>query len=351
MIRCKECGFPDSRPGLFFEDGVCGACVNYKKRKDIDWQARRALLHQICGEYRGKTKYDCLIPVSGGKDSHMLVHTLVKEEGMTPLLCTVTDSFTHTNAGTYNLRNLIERFNCNHYQYTISHDLFKRATRVAFEDTGEALKFVEYAIYTIPFSLAQQFNIPLVFFGENSAFEYGTTSAETMQGNHAVKTIIEKIEEERPWWERRGITRGELNSLLPPITSYDNPRLYFMSYFTPWSSVENLKIARQYGFHDLSGEWEREGVCENFEQIDSVAYMTHLSLKYPKFGFARVSDIACRRVREGSLTKEEALKLIAEKDSIFDGWALKDFCDTCGYSEEEFWNVVKKHDRSKEWGK
>jgi len=346
MVRCKKCGFPDSRPGLFFKDGICGACINYEKRKEVDWQARRALLHQICGEYRGKTKYDCLIPVSGGKDSHMLVHTMVKEEGMNPLLCTVTDSFTHTRAGSYNLRNLITKFNLNHYQYTISHDLFQRATRVAFEDTGEPLKFVEYAIYTIPFSLAQQFNIPLVIFGENSAYEYGTSETEVMQGNHAVKSIVEKIEDERAWWERRGITRAELNSLLPAITHYDNPKLYFMSYFKPWSSVENLKVAREYGFHDLSGEWDRQGTIENFEQIDSVAYMVHLWMKYPKFGFQRAADIASRRVREGSMTLEDARRVMKDVDPVLDGYALKDFCDTIGYTPDEFWAIVKKHERT-----
>lgn len=348
MIRCSKCGFPDTRPGLYFVDGVCGACLNYDKRKTIDWEARRALLHQFCGEYRGKTKYDCLIPVSGGKDSYMLVKTMVEEEGMTPLLVTVTDSFTHTKAGTHNLRNLITKYNLNHFQYTISHDLFKRATRLAFEDMGEPLKFVEYAIYTIPFIMAQMFNIPFIVYGENSAYEYGTTDRESMYGNHAIRTIVEKIEEERPWWERSGITRKELNSIVPQITNYDNPKLIFMSYFKPWSSTENLAEARKIGFHDLTGEWDRLGTIESFEQVDSVAYMTHLSLKYPKFGFARVTDIATRRVREGLLTKEDALDAIKKYDHEFDPLALKDFCDTIGYTEEEFWEIVSRHDRSKE---
>jgi hypothetical protein len=167
-----------------------------------------------------------------------------------------------------------------------------------------------------------------------------------MEGNHAIKSIVNKIEEERPWWERSGITRQELNSLLPPITSYDNPKLLFMSYFKPWSSVDNLEIARQYGFHDLSGEWNREGTIENFEQIDSVAYMVHLWLKYPKFGFQRAADLAARRVREGRMTLEDARKVMKEVDPILDGWALNDFCESMGYSTEEFWRIVKKHERS-----
>jgi N-acetyl sugar amidotransferase len=344
MVRCTKCGFPNSRPGLFFKDGVCGACINYEKRKDVNWPERRALLHQICGEYRGKTKYDCLIPVSGGKDSYRLVEILVKEEGMNPLLVTVTDSFTHTRAGTHNLRNLITKYNLNHYQYTISHDLFKRATRVAFEDTGEPLKFVEYAIYTIPFNLAQMFNIPLLFFGENSAYEYGSTEIDTFLGNHAIRSMVEKMEEERPWWERRGISRKELTSILPIVSNYDNPKLLFMSYFIQWSSVDNLKVAKENGFHDLSGEWDRQGVIENYEQIDSTAYMFHLWMKYPKFGFQRAADVASRRVRDGTITLKEAQRIMKEVDPVLDGTALNDFCKTMDYTPQEVMDIAKKHE-------
>jgi len=341
MIRCSKCGFPNTRPGLIFKEGVCGACVNFEKRKDIDWTERRALLHQLCGEYRGKTKYDCLIPVSGGKDSYMLVKTMV-EEGMNPLLITVTDSFTHTKAGTHNLRNLIETYNLNHYQYTISHDLFKRATREAFEYSGEPLKFVEYAIYTIPFSFAQMFNIPLIIYGENSEYEYGASETETFSGNHIIKNMVNKIEDERPFWERSGIKREELNSILPTITNYSNPRLFFMSYFIPWSSVTNLESAKKIGFKDLTGEWDRKGTIENFEQMDSVAYMVHLWMKYPKFGFQRTADIASRRVREGRMSLEEALQVMKDVDPILDDWARNDFCNTIGYTKEQFYEVVKK---------
>jgi N-acetyl sugar amidotransferase len=346
MVRCLRCGFPNTRPGLLFDGGVCQACLNFDKRKTIPWEGRREILHSICSDYRGKGKYDCLIPVSGGKDSYRLVEIMVKEEKMNPLLITVTDSFTHTKAGTHNLRNLITKYNLNHYQYTISHDLFKRATRLAFEDTGEPLKFVEYAIYTIPFNFAQMFDIPLIIYGENSSYEYGSTTEDEYLGNHAVKTMIEKMEKERPWWEEKGITRQEINSILPKVSNYDNPKLLFMSYFIPWSSVDNLEVARKNGFHDLSGEWDREGVIENYEQIDSVAYMVHLWLKYPKFGFQRAADVASRRVRDGTINLKEAQRIMKEVDPVLDGWAMKDFCDAMGYTKDEFFAIVKKHEKS-----
>jgi hypothetical protein len=116
----------------------------------------------------------------------------------------------------------------------------------------------------------------------------------------------------------------------------------YMSYFKPWSSVTNLATARMYGFRDLSGEWDRKGTIENFEQIDSVAYMVHLWLKYPKFGFQRVTDIATRRWREGLISTEERALMIAQRDPILDPKSLNDFCKTLGYTEDQFWAIVER---------
>jgi len=334
---------PDTRPGsIFDEEGVCQACRNYEKRKTVDWEERRKEIRKLCDKYR-KTdgSYDCIIPVSGGKDSHFLVHTMVKEMDMHPLLVTVTDSFTHTEAGRYNLRNMIETFKLNHYQYTINHDLFRRATRVAFETTGEALKFVEYAIYTIPTLVAQKFDIPFVVYGENSSYEYGTTDENFYDATHVVKAMSNLLENDRQWWADHGLTSAEVSSIQldknKPL-----PEVIYMSYFYPWSSLKNLEIARRYGFRDLAHEWKREGCVEDFEQIDSQAYMVHLWLKYPKFGFQRTSDIVSRRVREGQLSLDEAKSLIREKDWKLDQIALNDFIGFLGYTLEQFWSIVEK---------
>lgn len=337
---------PDTRPGSRFVDGVCGACRNFKARQYIDWADRGRELDEILDQFRGGKPYDCIVPVSGGKDSHRLVKEMV-DRGMRPLLVTVTDSFTHTTAGTYNLRNLITTYNLNHWQYTISHDLFVRATRHAFETTGEALKFVEYAIYTIPYMLAQQLGIGLVVFGENSAYEYGSTDDNTYVANPDLNAMVRKIESEYEFWSEGGITPEEVDTIKPHVADY--PLVMYMSYFIPWSSIDNYEIAKKLGFKDLTGEWHRLGTIENFEQIDSQAYMVHLWLKYPKFGFQRVADIASRRVREGRLDIEEADHLIAEKDPELDPIALADFCNTCGYTQDEFWEIVNNAPWRKFW--
>jgi len=333
---------PSTRPGSLFTGEVCQACVNAKAK--VDWKARYKELETFCEAVRPVQPYNCLIPVSGGKDSHRLVDIMVTEQRMRPLLVTVTDPFIHTRAGQMNLTNLIERFNLNHWQYHISDDLFRRATRYAFEILGEPLKFVEYAIYTIPYLLAQVMKIPLVVFGENSGFLYGSEQTDCWDCGQSVRSTQQRLMFDKHWWSACMHER-ELMSIMPLETP--SPVTLYMSYFVPWDSVTNYERAKQIGFKDLddTGEWKRKGTIEQFEQIDSVAYMFHLWMKYPKFGFQRVTDIASRRVRNGHMKLTEAETLIKRYDRILDPRAEKDFANFCGYTSTELWRIIKKFDR------
>jgi len=345
MKYCKKCLMPDTRPGSIFDErGICQACKNYEKRKLINWEVRRKELEKLCSKYKRKDGfYDCLIPVSGGKDSYFLVYTMKIKMGMNPLLVTVGDPFTKTNAGLSNFKNLGDAFGCDHILFNISTDLFRKVTRVAFEELGEPLKFVETAIYTIPLKIALKFGIKLVVFGENPSYEYGTTGKDNYSSMEYILNNFKNINID--YWLQRNISIKEMNSIISPKEeelNYAEIEPIFMSYFDPWSSVKHLGIAKKYGFKDLYHEWRREGCVEDFEQIDSIAYMVHIWLKYPKFGFQRTSDIVSRRLREGLISLEEAKKLIIENDHKLDQRAMEDFINFLGYTPKKFWDIVER---------
>lgn len=345
MRYCKKCAMPDTRPGsVFDEEGVCLACRNYERRATIDWDKRKDELKQLCDKYRKDDgSYDCAIPVSGGKDSHFLVYTMKEEMGMNPLLLTVGDPFTKTEAGRKNYRNLGDVFNCDHIIFDLSIDLSRRVIRTETEELGEPLRFIEMALYIVPTKLAIKLGIPLIVYGENGAYEYGTTNKDDYSDLERVLNMYKKIDID--FWSKRGVSKAELNVVVPPTEEElkrVRPELIFMSYFVPWSSVTNFNVAKRYGFVDLAHEWKREGCIEDFEQIDSMGYLVHLWLKYPKFGFQRVSDIASRRVREGRLSLQEAKKLIMKHDHKLDQRAMQDFVDFLGYSTKEFWDIVER---------
>jgi N-acetyl sugar amidotransferase len=343
---------PDTRPGsIFDEEGVCQACRNYERRKGVDWGARFEELESICEKYRREDGYyDCVVAVSGGKDSHFLTYMMKEKMGMNPLLICVADPFTHTAAGIHNLRNLGESFDCDIIVFNMSIDLFRRVTRIGFEELGEPLRFIEAAIYTVPPKYAVALKIPLIVFGENAAYTYGTT---TEDGYSAKRYIAaghsaagEKLGEKiTDFWCECGIPMKELNTIIPPSQEdleRVKPEPIFMSYFVPWDDERNYAIAKRYGFKDLHHEWRREGWIEDYGQIDSVAYLVHLWMKYPKFGFARATDIAARWIRKGKITREEAKRLVMEHDHKLDQRAMEDFITFMGYKPRQFWDIVER---------
>ena len=136
MKYCKKCVIPDTRPHIIFnEDGICQACLNQEKKRNIDYKARFNELKKLCDKYRRNDGYyDCVIAVSGGKDSHFITYTMKEKLGMNPLLVCVADPFTHSEVGTHNLNNLTVAFGCDLFVFNISIPVFKKATKIGFEE-------------------------------------------------------------------------------------------------------------------------------------------------------------------------------------------------------------------------
>ena len=295
MQKCKVCGMPDTRPNSVFSFGICQACINYEQRKGIRWDEKRTeLKHKIQGA-------NCLVAVSGGKDSHWICKTITDLGVNNFATICVHDWFTPSLAGTHNLKNLIKLFNMQHIDWQPPYETFINNTRRDFETSGEPLAWIETMIYQVPLDYKKAFDFDYVIFGENSAVEYGGRNT------------------------------------LPGID------VLYISDYIPWDDIEHYEVAKSMGFKDLTyfNDWDRKHHPEPFSQIDSIGYPVHLFLKYPKFGFQRVTDIATRRVRAGHWTKEEAEKEIKEHDHLIDQTSLNDFCNTLGYGLDDFWAILR----------
>ena len=55
-----------------------------------------------------------------------------------------------------------------------------------------------------------------------------------------------------------------------------------------------------------------------------------------------MTDYTSRMIRYGMLTRDEAIKMIKEKEHKLDPLVVRDFCEFCGYTEQEFWNIIDK---------
>jgi hypothetical protein len=315
MNRCVKCGFPEGgRPGVFFVNNVCSACINSEKKKEINFKERQEWLTQFIKENKSDNEYDCLIAVSGGKDSHMIVKRLMENHGIkNPLLVTTLDEYTQTEAGKHNLKNIAEVFDVDHIYFRYKPKTCVKEMLEGFENELNPLKLLDERMVAgdgIPMKIAKKFGINLVFYGESN-FEYGT---------------IENLD------------------IFHPMSD-DKVKYIFIGAIYPYSIYDSYQEAKTVGFKDLDdcNEWNRQGTVENFTQIDSIAYLTHQWCKFVKFGAQRTTDIACRLVRENKLTRDQAILLIKERDFVCDPMAKRDFCRALNITEEYFDKIVDKH--------
>lgn len=347
MKYCKRCVMPDTRPGITFNDeGVCCACTHYDARKNVDWDARYNELRALCDKYRGMNGpggYDCAIAVSGGKDSHYQVHVMKEEMGMNPILFSVEDNFPMTEAGKHNLKNISEAFGCTIISCKPDIRTQKILMRHMFEKYGKPTWFVDRLIYTFPLHMAVKFNTPLLVYGENVSYEYGgADDKETCSAKGQIENGVAVGMDERDLLVG-GVTEKDLSlTKAPSKEDMDKLDPIYLSYFVDWNSFRNYEFAKSRGFHDLTHEWDRAHHVENFDQIDSRAYLVHSWMKYPKFGHAAATDYGARAARYGYITREEAVELVRARDGALDPLCVRDFCDFVGYTETEFWAVVDK---------
>lgn len=338
---------PSTRPGITFnEEGVCAACQSYERRKEVDYTKRWQELEVLCDKYRGSNGpngYDCMIAVSGGKDSHFQVYTFKEKLGMNPLLVSVEDNFPMTKAGVHNLKNISEAFGCDLISIKPNIKVQKIITKFAFEEYGRPTYLIDRYIYTYPLHMSLKFNTPLLVYGENVSYEYGGTDA--IETYSAKEQINNGVACGIPFDEilSTGVKEKELNFFSVPRSSeIETLEPIYLSYFVEWNSFKNYEIAKKNGFHDLTHEWERTNHVEQFDQIESPGFLVGGWLKYPKFGHARATDYAAMMVRYGMINRDKAIDLVKLHDHDLDPRTVREFCRFAGYTEKEFWAVVEK---------
>lgn len=313
---------PDTKPDLYFDaEGVCSACRSFQQRKVVDWTARRAELDQILDRYRNQngTNWDCIVPVSGGKDSTYQVIRML-QLGMNPL-CVTSTTCHLSDIGRKNIENL-KSLGVDYIEFSTNPLIRKKLNRFALEQVGDISWPEHVSIFTIPVRAAVQFNVPLIIWGENAQNEYGGPAQ--ARDNHVL---------DRRWLEEFGGLLGlRVSDLigihdiqakhLIPYTYPTDAELarggvtgLYLGYFIPWDGYSNALIAQGFGF--TTKTTIVEGSVVNYENLDNYQTGIHDYFKYLKFGFGRATDIACVHLRRGRLTRQDAIELVTRHDGKF----------------------------------
>ena len=323
MLRlCTRCLYPDTKPDLFFdEEGVCSACRSFESRAAVDWDARRAELEALIARYRntGGGNHDCIVPVSGGKDSTYQVIRLL-ELDINPLCVTATtDSL--SDIGRRNIEN-IKHLGVDYLEMTPNPVVRRKINRLCLTEIGDISWPEHVSIFTIPIRFSAKLGIPLIIWGENPQHEYGGPAAASKK-----RTL------DRLWLEEFGGLLGLRVSDLEGVDgitardliAYTYPSDVeleksgvtglFLGYFIPWDGLQNAMVAQANGFESFATMVE--GSLADYENLDNYQTGIHDYFKYLKFGFGRATDIACNHIRRGRLRREDALRMVEKRDGAF----------------------------------
>src|SRR3990167_679057 len=315
IFWCNHCLNMSTRPRISFDArGWCNACQWMEEKKSLNWTTRQKELQTLFDQRRTKKgAFDCIVPVSGGKDGSYVAHTLKHRYRMNPLTVTVRPAL-ELEIGNHNLKNFIQS-GFTHIHISTNAVVLDRLNKYGFLEKGFPYYGWLIAIMTSVMKMALAFNIPLIIYGEDGEIGYGGSIESKnkalydieymkrvyLEGGHDL--VFEKI-----------LKDGDINEADLSLFQFPNDAeiansalsLTHWSYFEPWDSYRNYIVAKEH-----CGLIEKEegsiDTFTNFSQNDQALYTLHTYLMYLKFGFGRATQDAGIEIRRGAMTRDQAL--------------------------------------------
>lgn len=322
---CSRCLYPSSSAvTLVFDDqGICSGCRTYDQKREIDWEERLSWLVDEVEPYRKSNGYECVIGVSGGKDSYYQVHFVKEKLGLKPLLVTYNGN-NYLKTGWSNLMRMKEVFSVDHIIYSPSVETLIRLNRLCFKMMGDMNWQNHAGIATIPMKLAAQFNIPLVFWGEHGWTDLG--------GMHSMHDMVEYTARYRrdqllrgyDWFDMTNnseelISESELEWCKYPSDQEIEKvglRGIFLGNYDPWDANAHTDLVEKlYGWQPSPEPFER--TYRRMSNLDDkYENGVHDYLKYIKFGYGRATDHASKDIRAGYMNRTEGIEMVKLYDHV-----------------------------------
>lgn len=346
MKYCTRCCMPESNEGIEFDDlGICRACQSAEQKIHINWVEREKQLRDLLARYKSlNNDYDCIVPISGGKDSTFQLHVMTQVYNMRVLAVTFSHNW-FSETGAYNLRNALEKFNVDHIMFTPNRSLVNRLARQSLIKIGDACWHCHAGVGAFPLQIAVKYRIPLLVWGESLADYSGRSShyEPLMKFDRDYFTKVSaKLYPEQMVCE--GIALRELAGFKLPtyeeIEAVGVVGIHLGDYIF-------YDDERQMEFIRDVYDWRQdrvEGTYKHYKSVECRMAGVHDYTKFLKRGFGRGTDHASGDVRAGLLTREEAFELAKKNDTERPG-ALDYYLSITGFSEDEFNAVMGEHRR------
>lgn len=356
MRFCKRCLYPENHPLniIFDENGICSGCRIHEEKDILDWPSRGQKLKNILNQYKNQSNknYDCIIPVSGARDSYFIVHTIKNVYGMNPLLVTYNKHY-NTDIGIRNLANLRRHFDCDIMTLTVNPETVKKITRATIRKMGSIYWHCIAGQTVYPVQVAVKFKIPLIIWGAHQGVD--------QVGMFSHEDEVEMTRKYRKEHDLMGFEAEDLISEFDNINEQDivqykypddkeieriGVRGIYLNNFIRWDSkAQHEKMIELYDYETTL----QTKTFDTYNDVDCFNYSDiHDYIKYIKHGYGKVTDHVCREIRLKRMSRDYGLSLV----NIYSSLTPKNlnlFLNWIGITENSFQYLMDQHRNKKIW--
>jgi len=358
MKICARCLYHEYHPLrlTFDEERVCSGCRIHEEKDQLNWRERGEKLKRILEQYRCRSgnNYDCVLPVSGARDSFFIVHLVKKVYGMNPLLVTYNKQYS-TAVGVRNLARLRIHFDCDIMTMTVNPDIVRKITRATLRRFGSIYWHCLAGQTVFPVQIAVKFKIPLIIWG----LHQGVDQVGMFSHLHEVEmTRKYRKEHDLMGYESEdlvdsfdGITLGDIEAFSYP----DNREVervgvrgIYLNNYVRWNSrKQHEAMLRRYAYETAV----QTRTFDAYNDVDCWNYSdVHDYLKWLKHGYGKVVDHACREIRLKQMTRAEGIRMVEKYQSRFPA-NLPRFLDWIGMKESAFQYLTDQHRNAIFWNR
>lgn len=358
MRYCKRCLYPENHPLhlVFDEEGVCSGCRVHEEKDAPGWEERARKLESILEQYRSNSgrNYDCIIPVSGGRDSYFIVHTIKNVYKMNPLLVSYNHHY-NTRRGLRNYAYLKTLFNCDAVEMVVEPGKVKKITRASLSRMGSMYWHVLAGSTVFPVQAAVRFKVPLIIWGHHQGLDQVG-----MFSHHDEVEMTRKYRKEHDLMgcEAEDLLAGDSAlsefDVLPYVYPHDKElektgvRGIYLGNYIRWDSkAQHEKMIDGFGYETT----QQQRTFDTYNDVDCHHYSgIHDYIKFLKWGYGKATDHASREIRLKRMTRQEGIELVRRYQDVKPA-DLPLFLGWLGMSETEFYSHVDKFRDPRVWKK
>lgn len=357
MRYCKRCLYPENHPlGIILDDeGICSGCRIHEEKFTLDWKQRKEKLAKILHRYKSTSglNYDCIVPVSGARDSYFIVDLLKNKYGMNPLLVTYNKHY-NTHIGNRNYAYLKTIFNCDAMSLIVQPQKVKKITRESLKKMGSIYWHVLAGQSVFPVQVAVRFKIPLIVWGVHQGIDQVGMFSHT-----------DEVEMSRRYRKNHDLMGYEAEDLLKgsdlsenDIIQYIYPddkeiekigvRGIYLGNYIPWDTKSQHELMiKRYGYETAL----QQRSFDTYNDIDCVHYSgLHDYIKYLKHGYGKITDHASREIRWGRLSRDEGIRLVQRYEKV-KPTDIAYFLEWIQMSEQELFSYINQFRNPLIWEK